>query len=198
MFKLFQKRPKAVEVQLQELATCGITLTPGITLNDLYIFDNRAAMEQEPFGPLVEALGHCTEDGEDTPFCANLWMCDFECIEDHGAYVAIIDRLDLLSRHRLSPEFVRDYVDVEAKVAWVELTVNSHQIHWDANVQEDWVDPDIFLKFGQLLAEHTDLRLYGNFTDYGQVAFFGCFTEAEFSRFRKLSKVKLEAITTES
>jgi hypothetical protein len=39
---------------------------------------------------------------------------------------------------------IKDYVDViEVEKAWVEFTYRGATIHWDAEVDNDWLDPFI-------------------------------------------------------
>ncbi len=191
MFKLFGNSKLAVEEQLLNLAPCGLQLSPGVSVDDLFIFHSRAEMEGKPYSHLVEALGYEIEREPFTPICAGMWMCDCERIEDNGAYISVIERLHSMARERLPVTNVHDRVDIENDEAWVEFELLGNKVHWDAKVQDDWLDPYVVVKFDALLGEHTDLRIYSNHTDFGQVAFFGCFTREEFKRFDRLSKVKL-------
>lgn len=118
-------------------------------------------------------------------------MCDYECIEDNGSYAAVLKRLHLMSGRQPAVTEIRDRVDIEAGVAWLEFTVQGAKMHWDMAVDNDWLDCRILLQYDQLLSQYTNMRLYSNHTDYGQVAFIGCFTDAEFAVFNKLSKVRL-------
>jgi hypothetical protein len=191
MLRLFGKSRLTVEEQLHELATCGLHISPGLSVDDLFLFHSRAQMEDEPYRHLVETLGCEIEREPFTPICPGLWMCDCERIEDTGAYVRIIERLYLLSRQRLPVTDITDRVEIEENEAWVEFGLLNAKIHWSAKVEDDWMDPSVVVKFDTLLAEHTDLRIYSNHTDFGQAALFGCFTPDEFKKFARLSKIKL-------
>ena len=194
MFSLFSKPRIPVEKQLEALGAAGLRLAPGIEVDDLFQFDDRDVMEKEPYKALITALGSCTEDGDDTPFCSRLWMCDFECIEDHMAYVDIIIRLQILSDGRPELSKMKDYVDIEEGKAWLDFDVNGETVHWDAKVEEDWLDPQVLVNYDALLLKHTDLRIYSNQTDFGQQGLIGCFTKDQFKAFEKLSKVRMKAI----
>jgi hypothetical protein len=197
MFSLFRKKSPQIplEQQLKALADCGITLSPEATLDDLFMFHSRVEHEATPFKELIPTLGFEMERDSFAPLCNRLWMCDYERVEDHGAYADVIRRLQQMSEQSLAISGVADYVDIEAGTAWVEFNVAGSRIHWDAKVDNDWLDPYIVVKFDSLLLSHrTSFRIYSNHTDFGQSAFFACLTPSEFERFQKLATFKLREI----
>ena len=194
MLSLFSKSKIPVERQLDELGAIGLRLTEGVGVDDLFLYDSRGNMEKKPYSALITALGYCTEDGEDTPFCRSLWMCDYEGIEGYGDYVVLIRHLQVLSEERPALSNIQDYVEIGDNKAWIEFDLNGGRIHWDLEVDNDWLDPFLFVKYDQLLAEHTDLRIYSNHTDFGQSALLGCFTSNQFDKLNRLSKVKFMQI----
>jgi len=128
-----------------------------------------------------------------------LWMCEYERIEDQGAYTEIIKRLELMTDSALGLANIEDFVDIDTGTAWVKFTYRGKRIRWDAEVQHDWMDPSIIVKYDQLLkTSGKDVRIYSNHTDYGQVAFLAAFSNAEFKCFRKLSKIKLALIESQA
>ena len=46
---------------------------------------------------------------------------------------------------------IRDYVDVEAGKAWVEFTLEGKKEHWDLQVSDDWVDPNLYSRLQDLV-----------------------------------------------
>jgi hypothetical protein len=201
MFSLFRKKPAPVplEEQLKALAACGVTLSPEATMDDLFMFHSRAEHEATPYKGLIPTLGFEIERVSFIPLCNRLWMCDYERIEDNGAYVDIITRLHDMSGHSLPISDIIDRVDIEAKTAWVEFNLAGSRIHWDAKVDDDWLDPYIVVKFDDLLqTRKTPFRIYSNHTDFGQSAFLACLAPAEFERFQKLATFKLGEIEKEA
>lgn len=197
MFSLFRKKPSSIplEEQLKALADCGVTLSPEATVNDLFMFHSREEHEATPYKELIPTLGFEMERDSFAPFCNRLWMCDYERVEDHGAYADVITRLQQMTEESLPISGITDHVDVEAETAWVEFDLAGSRIHWDAKVDDDWLDPYIVIKFDSLLKTHkTPFRIYSNHTDFGQSAFFACFTPTEFERFQKLATFKLVGI----
>ncbi|MCW3059329.1 MAG: hypothetical protein JWQ02_1150 [Capsulimonas sp.] len=197
-FSLFAKPILTVEQQLTDLAACGLPLSPRVTIDDLFTVATREDMERNPFDHLVAALGFTKEDEADTPLCDNLWMCDFQCIHDHGDYVKIIERFRVLCHRRLWFENVSDFVETEFNKAWVEFDVDGDRVHWNAVVQDDWLDPFLLKKLDLLLAEHTNLRIYSNTADFGQSALLGCFTNEEFERFHQISHIPFLPLAQQS
>ncbi len=194
MFSLFRKKPSSIplEEQLNALADCGVKLNPKATVDDLFMFHSREEHEATPYKELIPTLGFEMARDSFAPICNRLWMCDYERVEDHGAYADVITRLQQMSEESLPISGVTDHVDIEAETAWVEFDLAGSRIHWDAKVDNDWLDPYIVIKFDSLLKTHnTHFRIYSNHTDFGQSAFFACFTSAEFARFQNLATFKL-------
>lgn len=159
------------------------------------MFHSREEHEAAPFKELIPTLGFDMERGSFAPICNRLWMCDYERVEDHGAYSDVLARLQQMSENSLSISNVTDFVDIEAEMAWVEFNLAGTPVHWDAEVDNDWLDPHIIVKFDDLLtSKKTPFRIYSNHTDFGQSAFFACLTPAEFMQFQKLATFRLREI----
>jgi hypothetical protein len=191
---LFRKKtvPIPLEQQLQTLAACGVVLAPEATLEDLYVFHTRQEHEAAPYQELIPTLGFSMERDNFSPLCHRLWMCDYECIDGDGSYVEVIERLHLMSGGSLPISAITDHVDLEEETAWVEFDLGGTRVHWDAKVDNDWLDPYIIVKFDQLLRINTSpFHIYSNHRDFGQSAFLACFTPGEFQKFQKLAKFKL-------
>lgn len=197
MFSIFRKKLSSIplEEQLKALADCGVRLSAEATVEDLFMFHSREEHEATPYKELIPTLGFEMERDSFAPICNRLWMCDYERVEDHGAYTDVIARLQQMSEDTLPISNITDYVDIEEETAWVEFDLDGSRIHWDANVDNDWLDPYIVIKFDKLLETYkTPFRIYSNHTDFGQCAFFTCFTQDEFERFQKLATFKLLGI----
>lgn len=126
-------------------------------------------------------------------------MCDYERIEDHGDYIEIIQRLEIMTNSALGFENINDYVDIDEGKAWVHFEYKGNTIKWNAKVDNDWMDPYVIVKYDSLLRESgSNIRIYSNHTDYGQVAFFAAFTKDEYTCFSKLSPIKLIPIENQT
>ena len=201
MFSLFRKKSPSIplEQQLKTLADCGVTLSPEAVVDDLFMFHSREEHEATPYKELIPTLGCEMERDSFAPLCNRLWMCDYERVEDHGAYADVISRLHHMSEQSLPISDITDHVDIEAETAWVKFDLASSRIHWDAKVDNDWLDPYIVIKFDNLLkTNRAPFRIYSNHTDFGQSAFFACLTPTEFEKFQKLATFKLREIETQA
>jgi len=197
IFSFFKKRSASVslEQQLEVLSTCGVVLSSEVKIEDLFMFHSRAELEANTYKDLIVTLGYEMERDPFVPLCNRLWMCDYERIEDTGSYAEIIERLHRMSEHSLPLSDIDDLVDIEANTAWVEFDLEGSRIHWDAEVDNDWLDPTIVVRFNSLLnAKQSPYRIYSNHTDFGQCAFFSCFTQEEFRKFVPLAGFGLREI----
>src|SRR3989338_10102426 len=96
MLNLF-KRKKTLEEQIQILAKCGICLNAGTTIDDLLAVFDRTEYEKNPFTMLMAVMGGEKEMKEGEWMSDNVWHFDTECIEDHGDYTRIAQRLSVLA-----------------------------------------------------------------------------------------------------
>lgn len=190
------RRRVSLEAQLERLAQCGLTLAPDALEEDLTTFESRDALERKPYRALIEAMGHDIEREPFTPICDRLWMCDYERIEDQDAYVEVLDRLERMTSGAVGVTHAKDHVDLEGeKIAWLEFDLGDDKVHWDFEVEDDWMDARILIEYDNLLTKQgSPLRLYSNHRDYGQVAFLGAFTHEEKQRFDRWSKVALRPL----
>jgi hypothetical protein len=162
MFGLGKK--KTVEVMLAELAAVGIELRPGLSVDQLAASYTRADIEKGGVELLLAMMGDEQFDPKTfevlNPLSDDVWHFDVEAIEDHGAYVRIVENCRRLTGGDLKFEGVRDYVDVEQEIAWVELSTNGRSKHVDLKVDNDWVDPNIFAKLQDWLDEAGSSRRF--------------------------------------
>src|SRR4051812_27766745 len=108
MFKLFSRKTVSLEEQLLILGECGLRPRPDVTAEHLLQFWDRAWFEADPFRLTVVALGGAMEEPPYTPYSDSVWHFDTECIEDHGSYVAIAERMRDLAQGDLSLTAIAD------------------------------------------------------------------------------------------
>lgn len=200
MFSFFRRKPAplSLERQLAALAECGIELSPGVTNDDLIDSCSREALEKNPFQSLIPALGQEVEREPFMPFSPRLWLCDFECIDDSGAYVDIVTRLHEMSGRCLPISGIAGHVDHDGEEAWVAFDLGGTKVRWEADCNDDWLDPSILVRFDRLLkSRNAPCRLYYNQRDFGQGAFLACLTPGQFGEFQKLATFKLREIPDE-
>jgi len=138
---------------LEELAKAAVRVRPGISHDDL--LHSLGGTMECPVGwvSLMALLGSDVERGQFERISDDIWHFDAECIEDHGAYVDVVNRFVILAKGALPLTDIRDYVDVEAGKAWVEFTLDGKKEHWDLEVNDDWVDPELYSRLQQLVTE---------------------------------------------
>jgi hypothetical protein len=157
-------KKKTVEVMLAELAAVGIELRPGISAEELIAHYTRTKVEKNGFELLLIAMGDEQIDPKTftvvDPLSDDVWHFDVEAIEDHGSYIRIVENCRRLAGGDLKVEGVRDYVDVESKIAWIELSIDGQSQRVDLKVDNDWVDSKIFDKLQEWLDETGSGRRY--------------------------------------
>ena len=131
-----------LEQQLDALAELGLALNEGVTVDDLLYSWDRENYEEEPFDAILFVLGSEIErEPWGRNICDKAWNLDVECIEDHGAYVTIVENLcrvagmpDLLTE-------IDDSVDLENGKAWLKYTIYGEKRHYTIPVDNDCADP---------------------------------------------------------
>jgi hypothetical protein len=170
----------SLQEQIQALAEVGLILADGVAESDLMELEDGSTFKGMPYSELVESMGYEVEREPFTPKCARLWVCDFEQISGDGSYRAILERLEQMTGQQLGVNEIRDRVDFDQEVAWVEFEFQGQAIHWDFAFSSDWLDPSIFVHYDSLLKESgSQLRLYANAKDFGQTMFFAALTPTE-------------------
>lgn len=122
----------------------------------------------------------------------NIWYFDTECIEDHGSYVRIAERLQQLAKGELPLEEVEDYVDLDGETAHVAFRLSGNSYRWDAVVQDDWADPAILSRFAKLLYQTGQSRRFTYIDLGGQDCPIGCATPDE--RLTSKHRTNLEVV----
>ena len=118
----------------------------------------------------------------------DIWHLDTECIEDHGDYKVIIERL--MNMTGLDIRNINDFVDIENEEAWVSFQYNEKQINWDLKIDNDWLDSDIFDKFNQLIRNDTNKKIV--LSVLGQDCLIAYLTDDRIKEVNKLIKNKFE------
>jgi hypothetical protein len=186
-------RPKKLPLreQLTNLASLGICITSDASDADWESFYPISEYETPPYFKIIEVLGCEIQRDSFLPICSTFWMCDFERIDGHGSYEKIVSRLQLMSGNVLNIKNMSDHVDFGAGVASIEFRLNGKNVHWELKVEDDWLDPQVVVKFDAMLRANANLRIYSNTTDYGECALLACMLPHQFARFRALSRVNM-------
>jgi len=196
VWPFYRKVP--LEEQLERLRPTGIIPNPGVTEADLLAFATKGKLERKPFRGLVEALARDIEREPFTPITDRLWLCDYERVEDHGAYRDVLLRLERMTGHALGLANVTDHVDIEAGRAFLQFTFQGQRVHWNLQVNDDWLDPTVLHEYDTLLLQTAaDLRIYSNHADYGQSALLGAFTTEQKRIFDELTGIEMPMIATQ-
>jgi hypothetical protein len=175
-----------LEEKIEALESCGIALRSQFSVDDLLSSWDRAEYEKPGFNLTLVGIGMTQEEPPWTPRSDHLWHFDTECIEDHGAYAEIAERMVEMAEESLPLTDIADYVDIEEGKAWLSFKLDGETIRIDCAVKDDWVDPEVFGHFVRLLAEKDSSRLYFYYDLGGQDCIIGCLDRENYSKLRKL------------
>jgi len=173
------KRVLTVEQKLEVLADCGLRLSDPFKPRDLLTSWGREDYEKSGFDLVLVGLGMTEEQEPWRNYCANLWHVDTECIEDHGDYRRIVERMVEMAQGSLPLENIQDHVDLEKGEAWFSFTFRGEAIKVECKVEDDWVDSTIFARFVELLAETSPDKVFIYYDLGGQDCIIGCVTREE-------------------
>jgi hypothetical protein len=184
----------SLEHKLEILADCGLRLDTPFTVQDLLKSWPREAFDKGGFDLCLVGLGMTEEKPPWRNHCINAWHFDTECIEDHGAYCRIAERMNEIAQGSLAIENIRDHVDVEGRIAWLTFEHRGKNVRIDCKVSDDWVDAGVFGHFVKLLANSDPSKIYLYYDLHGQDCMIACVTKAQFNclkqagiRFRPLT-----------
>lgn len=182
-FRRLFRRPVSLADQLRVLAECGIALNPGVSVENLLEHSKQKEFESKPYITLLCAMGSVVESPAETRDCEyasdSIWHFDSECIEDHGDYVSIVSRMSALANGDLPLTDLQDWVDIEGGEAWVSFTLDGGHYRWVMEVENDWVDPSIFSRLGDLLCLRSEYRRFTYIDLGGQDCLIGYATDEQ-------------------
>lgn len=177
--------PLTLERKLEQLAQFGFHLAAPFQLEDLLASWPRGKFEKPGYNTVLVGLGMTEERPPWRNHCENVWHFDTECIEDHGAYVRIAKRMRILAQGSLPIDNIRDSVDVEAAVAWLEFEIGGVSRHIDCRVQDDWVDSSVFGHFVEALAQSDPTKIFLYYDLGGQDCIIACATKEAYQQLRR-------------
>jgi hypothetical protein len=125
---------------LADLERFGIRKRDDVSLEDILYSTGGSADDRIEYIHLLCTLGGEAERGAERPISNDLWHFDAECIEDDDSYVRIAERLAALSKGALALTEVSSCLDSDASVARLEFRFQGELIHWEFELQSDWVD----------------------------------------------------------
>jgi hypothetical protein len=188
MHGLFGRRSKeslTLERKLEILAECGLSLVPPFTAHDLLESWPREDFEKPGFTMTLVGLGMTEERPPWRNHSVNVWHFDTECIEDNGSYVRIAERMTEMTQGSLAIKNLRDHVDLEAGIASLDFEHSGKPVHFDFNVNDDWVDPAVLSEFVRMLAISDRSKIFLYLDTQGQDCVIACVTRDQFAALKK-------------
>lgn len=174
-----------LEQKLAELSECGLKLGNPFKPEDLLASLDRATLENQGYDLVLIALGMTEEQAPWRNHCATLRHFDTECIEDHGDYKKIAERMVGMAQGSLPLENIRDHVDIENHQAWLSFSFRGERIKIDCKVEDDWVDAALLGRFVQLLEKSDRSKIFVYYDLGGQDCIIGCVTKGDLTKLKR-------------
>jgi hypothetical protein len=141
---------RSLQQSIDHLATIGIRCRQDVSVESLA--DSLDCTLESAVDPvqLLCVLGEESESGEGGYVSDNIWHLDAECIEDHGDYVRLAERIVSLTGGVIQLQSIKDYVDIQEGVAWLQFALRGKSVKWDLEVSDDWLAPEFYSNFQEL------------------------------------------------
>jgi hypothetical protein len=150
----------SVAQALELLAAIGIRRRPGVSDEDLLLSLGGTMDSPVDWVDLLCVLGGDVERGKFGRISDDIWHVDAECIVEDGDYVRLLERFVILAHGGLPLQNLRDHVDLENGVAWVEFDLDGKTIHWDLPVSDDWMAPELYSHLQELVASRSGQKFF--------------------------------------
>jgi len=172
--------------------TLDYRLNHGVEKSDVsYSYAELSEFGLPPLSMTYQILGLTIEREPWTPITNKCWTFDLEAIEDHGAYIDIMENISRITNGDLIFKDLKDYVDIEAGKAWVSFTCNRDTYKWDLKVDNDWADGDLFDRVQDLAKKYNTQRKFTYFNTGGQDFVLGYSTPDELDKIRKATGLNI-------
>ncbi len=199
MAKRRKREPVPFDQQLATLAACGIALSPGVDPGVLLDAIPREQYEADPYQLLLSAMGGMTSqeqpDGALFYPSSNILYFDTECIYENGDYAAIAERMRELAQADFPLEAIADHIDIDADDVKLRFRLNGVDHEWELEADDDWVDPDLFTRFVELMDASGKARKFLYIDLGGQDCLIGCVTPEQFKQLDEKTGLKVEWLT---
>jgi hypothetical protein len=139
----------SLDEQVAVLASAGITARPGTTRAQLTANYDEDEVAARPWECLFDFSEH-------SDHLVDLALKCIETEEDRDAYARVVTTFAKLARGRFPAEHVSGDIDFEAKVGFVELTLDGERHRINAAFRGEWLDTDVLAELDRLLGERAD------------------------------------------
>jgi len=181
----------SVAQALDQLSALGIRPRPGITHDDLLQSLEGTMDSPVDWISLLCTLGGEVKRGGFHRISDDIWHIDAECIVETGDYVQVLERFIILTKNLLPLTDLRDHVDIDNDEAWVEFTLDGKTVHWDLEVHDDWLDPNLYTKMQDLATARCGGKKFF-ITALGQDSLISFGTPAMKDTLSNLTRLKFE------
>lgn len=180
---------------LDTLKKIGFTINPQVKESDVSNWWKEIRVyHARPLKALYIAWGGRTNNKPYYYFSNDCWHFDLEAIEADG-YTRILENLSRISKGDLSFQHVSNYCnDNEDNKAWVAFELEGDQYKWDMQVDDDWIDANLFYKVQELCKKYNKK---GRLTvlPEGQSIVISYLTDSAFNKIKQQTGLPIKWLT---
>ncbi|NEN87380.1 hypothetical protein [Paenibacillus elgii] len=177
-FKQAKKTNPTLEEQIHALLGLGITFTDdtGTLINNLLVHFDRESYEEDPFYLLLTITGAdlLDENENEIRMSYDVWCFDAECIEDENIYTMLLRHFVNLAKGEFPLENIESNLDFDEQEAEISFDLDGRHYNWILEMNDDWVNIDLFKKLGKLALKRNRDKQYIYFNDGQNLTFMYC------------------------
>jgi len=187
---------KTWEEKLADLRECGVHFTSSAAVEYWSKEKSGQMLRQATYEDLIFMIGALYLTKEETllPSGQGAWTFDTECVYDASDYVKAMNRAVELTRGEIVVSDVQAHFE---DTAWLRFRYDGRDIHWDLQVDDDWIDLSFVDRLDGLLRESGSSRRYCCIDTRGQDVLLLCLTEGELHRLKRLCESEIGPIAGE-
>lgn len=173
-----------LEEQIAALAAAGLSMNPGVTIDDLLHSFPRDEYEVGPWHCLLFMYGVEIERRPWGRYIGPGWDFDVECVNGTGSYVAIVEQFARISGVAVTD--VSDTIDMNAPTGELRYTIGGVAKTVPVEINNDWADPAAITMITSDFEEAGDGRAFWG-ADNGQATVMFYLSDAVAERVNALT-----------
>lgn len=151
--RLSEPEQAQMREHLGRLAELGLRPRRGVSAEDIAALIDPESFTGNPVLELLAALGGETEDERPRRICDRVLPLDSECIETPRDLVRVMKWLGALTGKALAIRGIKAGIDPLDELSFlVSFELDGRCFNWRLENNEDWLDPEMLLRYDELLA----------------------------------------------
>ncbi|WP_426247315.1 hypothetical protein [Nocardioides sp. LHG3406-4] len=147
------ERDVSVEAQVADLASRGLPMAPGASIDDLItLAGGRERLEAEPYLLLLSVAGASQLQQEDARAVLPTGQVDLECVEDDDSYPRVVRYIASAAGTSDRLDVVTSSLGADAGTCTISVRFDGTSRLFEADVRGDWADSMTLCEIAELLS----------------------------------------------